>query len=147
MRHYVIYLVKKDIACDYVGKEPTLYQLFCDEKKHSGSPKQHLLTRQIEYITNPIPIQLIEKAISKELGDFRSYEYRRGGHSLCIKQSKSNATLFVNKRYINLYANGNYEAETIFFEVLRKIEASFLAVNFQSEQFGWLNPIKQEKMV
>ena len=44
-------------------------------------------------------------------------------------------------------AEGNYEAETAFFECIRKCGASFLAIDFEHEQFGWLKPIKERKFV
>ena len=56
------------------------------------------------------------------------------------------ATLEVGESMIVVKASGSYEAETAFFEVLRKIESSFLAVDLDHQRFGWLKPMKERKI-
>lgn len=147
MRHYEMYLIKQEIAAQYGGKELLLYQLFNEKKTAVQKEVKDLLDKQIEFITEPIPVIDVNRYLVTELGGFRTYEYRNGGHCLTIIQSKSDGSLFVRQGKINIYSNGTYEAETIFFEVLRKLTPSFFAIDFQSERYGWLNPLKKQKLV
>ena len=39
--------------------------------------------------------------------------------------------------------SGNVSMETTFFEVLRKCELTFLAMDYENTKYGWLNPLKQ----
>jgi hypothetical protein len=57
------------------------------------------------------------------------------------------AKLEIFQEMITVEASGSYEAETAFFEVLRKCEASFLAIDLEHQRCGWLKPIKERKYV
>ncbi|MCA0988144.1 sporulation inhibitor of replication protein SirA [Guptibacillus algicola] len=147
MRHYEMHLIKQEVAVQYGGKELLLYQLFNERKISIQKEEQELLDKQIDFITESIPVIDVNRYLVTELGGFRHYEYRNGGHCLTVLQSKSDGSLFVNQAKINIYSNGTYEAETIFFEVLRKLTPTFFAIDYQSNRFGWLSPLKKQKLV
>ncbi|WP_347550290.1 sporulation inhibitor of replication protein SirA [Pseudalkalibacillus hwajinpoensis] len=147
MRHYEMYIIKPDIAMQYAGKELLLYQLFSERKNALLNEEKGLLDKQISFITERIKDEELNRHVVNEIGAFRTYEFKNNGHRLSIKQSKSDASLFVRQDKANLYSVGSQEAETVFFEVLRKLTPSFFAIDFQSGQYGWLNPIKQRKLV
>ncbi|WP_371017410.1 sporulation inhibitor of replication protein SirA [Pseudalkalibacillus sp. JSM 102089] len=147
MRHYEMYFVKQHIAEQYAGKEHLLYQLFLERKRAIQADQKELLEKQVAFITEPVEEEELNTCLVNELGGFRTYEFKNEGHRLCIKQSKSDASLFVRSEKINIYASGSNEAETVFFEVIRKLTPSFFAIDFQSGRYGWLNPIKQQKLV
>ncbi|QHA91867.1 sporulation inhibitor of replication protein SirA [Bacillus sp. N1-1] len=147
MRHYEMYFVKQHIAAQYAGKEHLLYQLLLERKRAIQSDEKDLLDKQVAFIIEPIAEEELNSYLVNELGAFRTYEYKNEGHRLSINQSKSDASLFVRKEKVNVYATGGTEAETVFFEVIRKLTPSFFAIDFQSGRYGWLNPIKQQKLV
>ncbi|WML50509.1 sporulation inhibitor of replication protein SirA [Neobacillus sp. PS3-34] len=68
-------------------------------------------------------------------------------YSIEINGNLSLATMELREDSIIVEGVGSYEAETVFFEVLRKCEASFLAVDLEKNRFGWLKPIKERKFV
>ncbi|UTW70984.1 sporulation inhibitor of replication protein SirA [Anaerobacillus sp. HL2] len=43
---------------------------------------------------------------------------------------------------LTISTTGTYQAETIFFEILRQINPCFFAVDFENRNYGWLNPVK-----
>lgn len=147
MRHYEMYFVKQQISAHYAGKEHLLFQLFLERKRAVQTEEKDLLGKQVAFITDPVAEEELNTYLANELGGFRTYEYKNAGHRLSIKQSKSDASLFVRSEKMNIYASGGTEAETVFFEVIRKLTPSFFAIDFQSGRYGWLNPIKQQKLV
>ncbi|MBN8207549.1 sporulation inhibitor of replication protein SirA [Bacillus sp. NTK071] len=147
MRHYEMYFIKQDVASQYAGKETLLYQLFLERKGALFVEEKSILDKQVTFITEPVCEEELNKYIVNELGGFRTYEFRNDGHRLSIKQSNSDASLFVRGEKLNLYSSGSNDAETVFFEVIRKLTPSFFAIDFQSGRYGWLNPVKQQKLV
>ncbi|MED4164335.1 sporulation inhibitor of replication protein SirA [Halalkalibacterium halodurans] len=39
------------------------------------------------------------------------------------------------------------DAETTLFEALRKVRGAFFAIDVQRMRYGWLNPVRQVKLV
>lgn len=148
MRHYSIYLLKDDVANDYFGKESILYQLFLEHEQTRKS-EDDIIKRQIAYITRQIPVTKIQFQLQKELKAFRGYSNHENTHMLTLKRKHhlSEAELSVYSSHMTLSSTGGYEAETIFFETLRKTCPSFLAMDFNVNRYGWLNPIKQRNYV
>ncbi|PWA13284.1 sporulation inhibitor of replication protein SirA [Pueribacillus theae] len=146
MRRYVIYLLDKEVAHNYCGKEEKLYQLFL-EAQNKISPYNSIVKKQIKYITNEIPVPYLHHVILTELNDqLHSYEKEKS-YEIFIEENNSRAVLITEKNYLSLYAYGSCEAESVFFEALRKFEPSFLAIDFKHSNYGWLNPIKRENLV
>jgi hypothetical protein len=146
VRKYKIYLLENDIASLYFGKESKLYHLFL-EYERATEMKRSVIQKQIHYISKPIPSLHIRKLLNNTLNSRTDYRTEREGHVLKIVSPPSQARLVINESHILLQAEGSFEAETIFFEVLRKYDPCFLAMDFQLDRYGWLNPIKQRKFV
>jgi hypothetical protein len=102
-----------------------------------------MLEKQINYITKPIPTLFIDQLLCSHLANRVDYQKVQHIHKVELKGNRGSATMIVKDRYIELSSNGSYEAETIFFEVLRKFDPCFLAMDLQGERYGWLNPIKE----
>lgn len=146
MRRYLIYLLDDGVAMNYFGKEEKLYQLFL-EADNKLSPYHSILLKQIDYITKKIPLDRIHRHLASDLGNQVQINSEENVYEIRIDDNNSRAILVGHSRFLNLYANGTYEAETIFFESLRKVESSFLAMDFRREHYGWLNPIKHANIV
>lgn len=148
MRHYYIYLIEEEFASHYFGRESKMYHLFQDYQWTSSSSEHStLLEKQISYITKPIPTMFIEKLIKTHLYNRKDYERIENIHKLSPKGNRSYSSLLVKDPYLELNSSGSFEAETMFFEVLRKFNPCFLAMDFQAERYGWLNPIKERNFV
>ncbi|WP_017753851.1 sporulation inhibitor of replication protein SirA [Calidifontibacillus oryziterrae] len=147
MRNYQIYLLREDVAYDYFGKERLIYNLFV-EKLHAKSREQlNLIEKQINYITKPLSVIEINRFIEKNFKEI-SYEHNlQFLYKVETNKVYSTARLGLKNRYILLEADGTFDAETTFFEVLRKYNSCFLAMDFENNHFGWLNPIKQKRYV
>lgn len=144
MRHYYIYLIEEEFASHYFGRESKIYHLFQDF--HWATVRSNhvsTLEKQIKYITKPIPALFIHQLIGTHLGSRRDYQNVNHIHKVELQGNRGNATLIVKDQYLELSSYGSYEAETIFFEVLRKFDPCFLAMDLQGERYGWLNPIKE----
>jgi hypothetical protein len=139
MRNYKIYLIEEEFAYHYLGKEKLFFNLFL-EYIHSSGKIKSILQKQIEYITKNIPSVRLENSL-KSSGEFF---YENGVYYL-NKHHVSCASLKIQNQYISLEAEGNYEAETAFFECIRKCESSFLALDFINKHYGWLKPPIREK--
>ncbi|MBM6618344.1 sporulation inhibitor of replication protein SirA [Bacillus suaedaesalsae] len=146
MREYTIFWIEEEFAYHYFGREGMFYRLF---KEVHELPQQNdsILTKQMEYITKSIPGIHINQFIEIEMSKNGNYEVTKEGHCLTLQNGKSKARLFVNERSIMLVGVGNYEAEMIFFDLLRKWDSRFLAIDFVQKRFGWISPVKQRKFV
>lgn len=146
VRRYVIYLMEQDVAKNYFGKEEMLYQLFL-EAENIVSPYHSIIKKQIRYITKEIPLTDLHETLITELRhEVKSYEAEKS-YEIHLAEYDSKAVLVLNRHHLSLYSYGAKEAETVIFEILRKIESSFLALDFKNSNYGWLNPIKKAALV
>lgn len=145
MRTYQVYLIDDEFASHYFGRENMIYKLFKDCDRSFGDRKI-ILSKQVNFITKSIPTLRIHQSIHQHLQNKRGFRTNRGKYFYEIGKNSS-ANLAVYDRHIEIKASGSYESETVFFEVLRKSEHSFLAIDINNDRYGWLKPIKERKFV
>ncbi|MDV2685533.1 sporulation inhibitor of replication protein SirA [Alkalihalophilus lindianensis] len=146
MRHYQLYLLEEDVAQHYFGQESKLFHLFLE--RTMATPEQKaILEMQIDYISKPMPGLLLQQKILSAFSHLSTYTVYKHIHVLDLTHQESCAELLIQKQHLTLTSTGEIEAETMFFEVLRKIDPCFFAVNTEAHRFGWLSPIKQVKFV
>lgn len=146
VRKYLLYLIEDEFAAHYFGRERLFFQLFLEHQDANGELK-FITKKQIDYISKKIEVLKIHQLIQKQLGRIKGFKAERGAYTIELSGKISRAKLEVFQDFITIEAQGSYEAETAFFEVLRKCESSFLAVDLEHERFGWLKPIKERKFV
>jgi hypothetical protein len=143
MREFYIYLITKEVAHAYYGKENKLFQLFFEEYKSMEITKE-ILKKQISYVTSVLFVPQLEAHFQEQFTG--KYDWRFDGHSFRIDCKNSTSRLEINENYLHLYSFGNFEAETVIFEALRRFEPYFLGMDFQQRKFGWLSPFKLNRM-
>ncbi|WP_053362215.1 sporulation inhibitor of replication protein SirA [Bacillus sp. FJAT-27251] len=146
MRSYQLYLIEEEFARHFYGRERTFYQLFKDYKSARGDMRK-IISKQVNFVTKPIPVLRIHQLLHQQLSRMSGFRAEQGIYYLEKNNPKSLASIKVNERSLTIESSGDLEAETIFFEVLRKNETSFLAVDISSSRYGWLKPIKERKFV
>ncbi|MCA1030170.1 sporulation inhibitor of replication protein SirA [Bacillus timonensis] len=145
MRYYYLYLVDEEIANHYFGREYKIYQLFSEYQKKISN--DNVLRKQIDYITKPIPSLRLHQFLDQNLERFNNNLIENNIYRHKSKTDNSEAKLTIFDTYIILEAVGGYEAETTFFEVLRRFDKCFIAMEFHTNRYGWLNPIKERKFI
>ncbi|MEK4871627.1 MULTISPECIES: sporulation inhibitor of replication protein SirA [Bacillaceae] len=147
MRRYQLYLIKEKIAIHYNGRERLFYNLFSDHTKtDDGQPLKEILQKQVDFITLPISKWMIENQLYAALQRNKSFQYKDGVFYI-ENGNLSSASLMMKDDYLYIEADGYYDAESIFFEIIRKHEPSFLAIDIENDRFGWLKPIKERNFV
>ncbi|QIZ07597.1 sporulation inhibitor of replication protein SirA [Priestia megaterium] len=146
MRKYQLYLIEDEFATHYFGRERLFFQLFHEHRKANGELK-FITQKQISYITKKVEVLKIHQLIQKQLGKIKGFKAEHGAYSIELSGKLSTAKLEVFQDLITIEAQGSYEAETAFFEVLRKCETSFLALDLEHQRYGWLKPIKERKFI
>jgi hypothetical protein len=146
VRNYQLYLIEDEFAAHYFGRELMFFQLFQEHDKSDGELK-FITQKQISYITKNVEVLKIHKLIQQQLGRKKGFRADHGTYTMELSGKLSMAKLKVFQDMITVEATGSYEAETIFFEVLRKCESSFLALDMDHQKVGWLKPIKERKYV
>jgi hypothetical protein len=146
VRKYQLYLIEDEFATHYFGRERLFFQLFQEHKKANGEFK-FITQKQISYITKKVEVLKIHQLIQKQLGKIKGFRAEHGAYSIELSGKLSTAKVEVFQDLITIDAQGSYEAETAFFEVLRKCESSFLALDLEHQRYGWLKPIKERKFV
>lgn len=142
MRHYYIYLLKPEISTNYFGKEWLIFQLFV-EGETANKELREIIEKQIDYISGTIPTLQVKKGLEKSLKTRNDFYVLQDHYYLDIKALDSKAVLKDHGNMLTISASGTYQAETVFFEVLRQINPAFFAMDFENKNFGWLNPVKQ----
>lgn len=146
VRKYQLYLIEDEFATHYFGRERLFFQLFKEHQKANGELK-FITQKQISYITKKVEVLKIHQLIQKQLGKIKGFKAEHGAYSIELSGKLSTAKLEVFQDLITIDAQGSYEAETAFFEVLRKCESSFLAIDLEHQRYGWLKPIKERKFI
>ena len=146
MRSCQLYLIEEEFARHFYGRERKFYQLFKDYRTAQGETRA-ALAKQIEFITKPIPVLRVHQFLHQQLSRVQGFQAEQGIYRLSRGNTGSTASIQVNERYLQIDSTGDLEAETIFFEVLRKNETSFLAVDVAGNRYGWLKPMKERKFV
>lgn len=146
VRKYRLYLIEDEFAAHYFGRERMFYQLFQEHEKAFGELK-FITQKQINYITKRLEVLKIHQLFQKQFGKIKGFRAERGTYSIEINGKLSTAKLEVFQEFITLEAAGSFEAETAFFELLRKFEPCFLALDLEHQRVGWLKPIKERKFV
>jgi hypothetical protein len=146
VRKYQLYLIEDEFATHYFGRERLFFQLFKEHQKANGELK-FITQKQISYITKKVEVLKIHQLIQKQLGKIKGFKAEHGAYSIELSGKLSTAKLEVFQDLITIDAQGSYEAETAFFEVLRKCESSFLALDLEHQRYGWLKPIKERKFI
>jgi hypothetical protein len=146
VRKYQLYLIEDEFATHYFGRERLFFQLFKEHQKANGELK-FITQKQISYITKKVEVLKIHQLIQKQLGKIKGFKAENGAYSIELSGKLSTAKLEVFQDLITIDAQGSYEAETAFFEVLRKCESSFLALDLEHQRYGWLKPIKERKFI
>ncbi|KLT20008.1 hypothetical protein AA980_03365 [Neobacillus vireti] len=146
MRKYQLYLIEDEFAAHYFGRERLFFQLFMEHQNADGELK-FITKKQISYITKRVEALKIHQLIQKQLSRIKGFRAEQGAYSIELSGKLSTAKLEVFQELITVEAGGSYEAETAFFEVLRKCESSFLALDLDHQRYGWLKPIKERKLI
>ncbi|MFC7393387.1 sporulation inhibitor of replication protein SirA [Scopulibacillus cellulosilyticus] len=147
MRHYFIFLIQDEIARSYFGRESKLYQLFLEADNIGDYNMKQQINKQVEYITKRIPVFKIGRRLELLLSHLSEYKCCNQIHMIEHPKKTSQAQLELGTGRLSLKATGDYSAETSFFEVLRQIDDSFLAIDFKHHRFGWLKPIKNAHLI
>ncbi|WP_339145900.1 MULTISPECIES: sporulation inhibitor of replication protein SirA [unclassified Sutcliffiella] len=143
MRQYMIYLIEEEVAKHYSGNELKLFQLF--QQYEQEEPLHSIIKQQVDYVTIPIPTFPLQQSLEHALKN--SAGYKRVAYQHQIEKVDSTAKLSIFEKYLKLSSTGSFEAEAIFFEIIRKQAPYFLAIDTSSNRYGWLQPIKQRKFV
>lgn len=146
MRHYFIYLLEPEIANSYYGKEQLIYQLF-SQGEIVNNPLTKIVEKQIRYISQAIPSLQLNKHLDFQLKNRKDYYVSDERYYVNSKTLKSKAVLAIHPHLLSLTVTGSYHAETTFFEVLRKFDPCFFALDFENNNYGWLTPVKQVKYI
>ncbi|SFC09752.1 Protein of unknown function [Bacillus sp. OV322] len=146
MRNYRIYLIEDEFAYHFYGREKMFFNLFLEYTNASGE-KKSILQKQIEYVTKTIPEKQLQSEIKNKTTKKNNITSQNGVYLLDNTRGFSKAALIIHVDYLALKADGNFEAETAFFECIRKCDSNFLALDFDNNRYGWLKPIKERKFV
>jgi Sporulation inhibitor of replication protein SirA len=145
MRTYQVYLIEDEFVQHFFGREKLFFNLFLEYIQSTGSLRS-ILQKQIEYVTKIIPKQQVEIMIKQQMQKKKNFRVCNEEYYI-DNNGASQATLSIHDDVLVVRAEGNYVAETAFFECIRKCGTSFLAIDFDHERFGWLKPIKERKFV
>lgn len=146
MRSYQLYLIEDEFASHYFGRERMFYQLFL-EYNQANKELKSIIAKQVKFVTKSIPVLRIHQLLHQQLSNTKGFHVENGTYIYENNANNSSATLKVHEKWLELNSHGQVDAETVFFEILRKCESSFLAIDLEANKYGWLKPIKERKFV
>lgn len=145
MRTYLIYLIKDEIAEYFYGNERKFYKLFKTERRAFGQLKQ-IVQKQIAYITKPLPYLELHQLLSQSVNNKQIYIKNKVYCTGNVKET-TGAEMAIEETLIHLHGWGGFESESIFFEILRKFDGRFFAIDVDDERYGWIKPVKERKYI
>ncbi|PGY03776.1 1-phosphatidylinositol phosphodiesterase [Bacillus cereus] len=143
MKTYELYLIQEDIAKAYFGREYLFFDLFARFSESGSLSEKKVLYKQMMYITMPLQVMKIHHKLEQALRSVG--KYKRIHHTHILSTGAEYGEITVKSQYIQMNTFGNVSMETTFFEVLRKCELTFLAMDYENKKYGWLNPLKQAR--
>ncbi|SFD00532.1 Protein of unknown function [Bacillus sp. 491mf] len=143
MRAYELYLIREDITKAYFGREFLLFDLFARFAQSRSLSEKKVLYKQMKYITLPLQVMKLHYKMEQALRTYGTYE--RNGYMHTVSNENVYGEVRIKSQHIRMYTSENVELETAIFEVLRKCEMTFLAMDYENKQYGWLNPLKQAR--
>ncbi|MCL6570642.1 MAG: sporulation inhibitor of replication protein SirA [Bacillus sp. (in: Bacteria)] len=146
MRKYQLYLIEDEFAAHYFGRERLFFELF-KEHQNADADLKFITKMQIAYITKSVEVLKMHQLFQKQLEKIKGFKAENGVYTIQLSGKLCTAKLEVFQDILTIEAQGSYEAETAFFEILRKCESSFLALDLDHQRYGWLKPIKERKFV
>lgn len=144
MRRYSIYLMEEEVTKQYYGREAKIFQLFLDEHRAKGRRKE-IIRRQVEFVTRTIPTLEIEHLFKRH--HYPNTYNQTLNQSILVERKNSKSELTVHGSHLTICAEGNYEAETILFDILSKYDPCFFALDLTNFRYGWLYPIRKMKLI
>ncbi|GAF23515.1 MULTISPECIES: sporulation inhibitor of replication protein SirA [Shouchella] len=142
MRYYELFNVTEDVASSYLGKEMKLFQLF-EEREQARKHTQPIYDRQINYITTSMPEEEIKQIF---LSRYKEEDANRFV-AASDENPKNHCALMLDAKKICLQAEGDLQAETDVFDLLREVNGFFFAVNVNDRRFGWLKPYEKQSVL
>ncbi len=146
MRKYEIFLLEDEVAYYYFGREQVLYQFFVE----AVNPVPRLINtieRQLAYITKTIPNFVFDYELKMVDSMSKGFNLTKDVQKLVIYSNGSKAVLKKLDHQLTLISTGNFDAETLMFEHLRKVDKTFVAVDIEGNSIGWLSPVKQAHFI
>ncbi|WP_459500065.1 sporulation inhibitor of replication protein SirA [Bacillus sp. C1] len=143
MKTYELYLIQEEIAKAYFGREYLFFDLFARFSESGSLSEKKVLYKQMMYITIPLQVMKIHHKLEQALRSCG--KYKRIHHTHMLYTGAEYGEITVKSQYIQMSTSGNVSMETTFFEVLRKCELTFLAMDYENKKYGWLNPLKQAR--
>ncbi|WP_044894137.1 sporulation inhibitor of replication protein SirA [Bacillus alveayuensis] len=135
---YWIYWINPEIAAHYANRAEKIVELFREYRDAKASQKE-LLARQIRYITETIPSELIDKALHKQFGRRLDYRSEKSIYIIQTKKAEDEATLMrQNRRLMLMVENSEDTVVSQMFEALASVTPHFLAVDFHFNRAQWI---------
>ncbi|MFK2825097.1 sporulation inhibitor of replication protein SirA [Bacillus sp. B190/17] len=146
MRSYQIYWIGDEFAHYFYGREQNFFQLFFESFTNKDGEKS-VIEKQIQYITKEFPVRSLCSVLKESLTGRDSFSVEKNNLFIIeLPEKKGKAFLSAESKCLHLKALGSYEAETIFFSSLKKLNACLFAVDFERKNYGWLEPIRKENL-
>jgi hypothetical protein len=148
MRTYFIYLIKDEFADYFYGRESKFYNLFSAQWSNKAVKKkqENIIKMQINYITRPLPFFELHKLLLESVQE-KKIMIRGKVYCTGKAKEKNGAELAIEENRLCLNAWGGFESESVFFEVLRKFDGHFFAIDSENERYGWVKPVKERKYI
>ncbi|GGC97948.1 sporulation inhibitor of replication protein SirA [Pontibacillus salipaludis] len=145
MREYALFWIKDEFSSHYFHKTNILFDFLKEWKYH---PDHTLSTTQFQYVTKPIPLDMLVHYVTEKNRKPVEMTYYQNKMSFVIQCKGQNIRLTqMSDREVRITAESLHQAETMIFETLRTFNHSFFIMDEDMRQYGWIAPIKKEAIL
>jgi len=141
MRKYDMYIIKELFANYYYGREYFFYRLF-KEYETANKKMKKILSKQIDYISLPIPAIRIYKQLIEQLHERKDFIMKN--EMFLVENSRGSASFKIYPKKCVMQSTGAIDIDMILIEALRKAEFNFLVVDLDNGRIGWIKPMKKD---
>lgn len=139
MRKYDMYIIKELFTNYYYGREYFFFNLFKEYETAKNNMKK-ILSKQIDYISSPMPVIQIHKQLLEQLKKRNDFFIKDG--MFFIENAQGFACFKISHKKCTMESKGTFDIDMIFMEALRKTDFNFFTVDIENERYGWIKPIK-----
>ncbi|SDI96141.1 sporulation inhibitor of replication protein SirA [Natribacillus halophilus] len=138
MHRYDIYLLRPEVARQFIQLESKLFRLF---KEYETVPSiHHEVQKQVDYICRPISIHHLGAWLSSStMTDFHPDE--NDSYVYYVEEDEG-VKLTMSERRLQIWSTLDREDEWVWFDKLQTYDPYFFACDIKREKYGWLKPMK-----
>ncbi|UFU01131.1 sporulation inhibitor of replication protein SirA [Radiobacillus kanasensis] len=139
MLEYMIFWIKPEFSTHYFYRSGIMFRFLveCEDSNNDD------LQLQFDYVTRKFPVQDVIWLLQRE---FPQFQWEVEGNSIHGSLRGKQISMYVSSRQLYVSTEDYQLVDQVLFQTLKKYDSSFFVIEKQTNNYGWVAPIKQRKL-